>query len=173
MRKHAKLIVVTVLLTFSLGCGTGCSWLNNEPSIPTQIPETIVIADNNVMAGAAYALGVINSLDEVVNQISLIEDTASKEGAVPASADSIFDSAILAYADTSDTAVAKILQGVDTWDELRTAIDPLLEQVNALLNLGSELAGIQTRLEQWWTVLRELAVQQLAELLTRSAIPSR
>lgn len=136
------------------GCGA------RTPPI-AQVPAIVQDADADLKAAAVKALRIVVAADRVADTLSLIEDQASKEGVVPAPADHTFDTLIVAYADASDAAVAKLGAGIASWDAAKAVLDPVLARANQLVDLVKSMGQAKSFLGSIVDALKALAVEAL------------
>jgi hypothetical protein len=143
---HVPILLCALLLIG--GCG-------KTPPI-TSVPAVVAGADQDVKAGAAKALGILISAAKVANQVSLIETEASRTGVVPTAADAAFDKAMVAYTRASDSAAARITEGVSSWAQLKALVDPVLIEVNNLISTAQSLGAIRDRLAGLLAALKDV-----------------
>ena len=152
VKKLGALACALALSVSVVGCG------GQAVSIP-ELPQQIDAVDQDVKAGAAKALGILVSAARLANRISLMEDEAARAGAIPAEADAVFDKGMVAYANASDAAVARIAAGVTTWAELRAHVEPVLDQVNQLAAMAQQVGVIRSQVGAWLMALRDIVLE--------------
>lgn len=154
MRIFSWLPAIALCLALA-GCG--------KPIAPvTSLPPAVAAAENDAKAGAAKALGVLIAASKVARTLGQIESQAVAEGVVPAAADKTFDSIMVAYANHSDRAAEGIFKGVQSWDQVKALVDPVLVEVNRLIDFVNSLGALKTRAGEWGRVLKDIVSDALS-----------
>lgn len=153
-----KLVLVLLLgVGLSVNCGKP---IQNIP----QAPAVVVNADKDVHAGAAKALGVLLSASKVARTLGQIESTAVADKVVPESVDKVFDSIMVQYANASDRAVDGIQKGVESWARLKVLLDPVIAEVNRLIDVVNSLGALKTRAGEWVNILKDIVLDAIPGL---------
>lgn len=117
----------------------------------------------DVLPCAAKAAGILRSTAKLANTVSKIEDAASRDKIVPPSADAVFDRLMVAYADKSDAAMKAIVSGVDTWAKLKALVDPVIVEVQRLIDMAQTLGAIKDQALSWLTAMKDVLGEALGE----------
>lgn len=126
--KKAALVAVILAGSLAMGCG---GRLATIPAVPEIVPNV----EQDVRAGAIKALGILEASGVVAEKASAVVSEAAASGAVPASAQGPIRAGFRALADTADAAISTIETGAVTdWAELRALIDPVLANVQRLID---------------------------------------
>lgn len=154
MRTRLYGLILSLVMLAGVGCG------GTVPQLP-DVPAAVEGAEQGVYDGANKALAVLNAALELVDTISLVEDQEARSGNIPPEADVVFDRAIVAYLDAQDTAREAIVQGVQTWDELRAHLQPVIDRVNDLTLLADQVGVIRSRFKEWIDALARIVMGSL------------
>lgn len=154
-------LIILAIAAVGIGCGGS---LPSLPNLPTS--ADLATAEGNVLAATGNLQQLLTLAAELTNTVSKIEDTAARAGAVPPVADAAFDRAMLAYAEASSAATAKLQTGsVKTWPELRALVEPVLARGQALIETARQLGTIRGRLENWLTTLRDTFMEIVGQFI--------
>lgn len=156
--------VALFLLSF---VASGCAKpIANVPAAPA----VVLNAEQDVKAGAAKALGVLLSASKVARTLGQIESLAVADGVVPASVDTTFDSIMVNYANASDRAVNGILTGVESWDRLKALVDPVIAEVNRLIDVVNSLGALKSKAGEWAQALKDIVLDAIPGLRPTAAL---
>jgi hypothetical protein len=171
----AALLIVPLLL---LGCGGV-----EDVAIPSA-PVVIDQADQDLLAGTAKALGILESATLVVEatqtlefRLACVQAVAGQQvpipgcsAVVPAHLHRQIDGLFRSYAEAVVTAVDHIEQGaVTAWPELRATLDPVLSQVEALARLVQQIVAQAeggADLSTWMRTIQQV-VSQIGDIFPR------
>lgn len=167
-----KKLLIPLLLCLSL------SVVSCGDKVPAQLPQTLAAADANLPAAAGKGLGILKGLSAMVVTIQSIEDIAARECVaaatataaaqncvVPPAIDAQFDALMLKYADASDAAGKKIVDGVKSYAELRQTLQPVVDSATTIYNFVNTLGALKTRLGAAFDKLRELASEAAGQFV--------
>lgn len=152
-----------LILALALAVTVGCGSLPKIPALPDQVPA---VADSQVITVAGNLQQLLTMSARVVNTVSLIEDEAARNGAIPAAADAKFDAAMVAYTRASDAASNGLASGaLKTWPELKALVEPVLQRGQVLIDTANSLGAIQSRVRGFLLQLRDLLGAAAGEFL--------
>lgn len=157
-----------VLLALVLGTGVvtaGCgATLPKIPNLPTAVELDKV--EGGLLAVTGNSLELLTMTADAANTVSKMEDKAAKAGAVPSAADATFDKAMVEYANVSDAARKKLVDGsLKTWPEIRAVLEPVLLKGQAVIDAANSLRGMPSRFKSWVAAMRDTLLEIAGQFL--------
>lgn len=130
MRKRFELVdpylILGAVLALALGAGCGAK--------PPSLPAAVNVATNDVNAGAAKVLYVLQDAGNLLNQASIAEGKAAQAGLFSAARHQSNVASFKAVAAKGLAAVADVKKGAASWADLKAKVDPFLASIQDVVN---------------------------------------
>lgn len=146
-----------VLALMGVACGP-----KSLPRLPEEVPAVVDQTDATVRAAVVAGLDVLDSVGDVVNDLSRIRAELQEDGIGAPEWHAAVSARLVTIAQLGLDGIERLKGGVETWAEIKAVIDPLLVEANRLLDLIEHAATtVRSRLEDVWVLLYHL----LSELI--------